>query len=368
MSPAMEGIFDWFKRPEPPRPQGPPPPRMATDLPVNVDLYAIFGQTSQATDDQLRQAYRDLAMKFHPDRNPDDPVAERKFREISQAYDILRDTDQRLRYDRARAAAGAVPTPPRPPPPPPPARYPAVIPSTLPGEPRAPGGITPARPAAPSAAPPQPTLFSVLFGGPETHAPMKTTFATFAPPPPRPGAPPAAAPPPPPPPAFWGAPPLYAAPPPVPLPRYAPPSALPPPPAVPSGVVLPSIGEMADMVSRLWPLEAVWDVVRTERAAPRFRETGGVMTIDRIAGVSEPIEHEIAHFFGVSPELVNEYLQAGTAGREALWTNLYYPLFDLLTGAMDLLKPGDLPGRFGLDWDMNKTGIDFLYVEQPFRG
>lgn len=356
--PEMEGIFDWFKRPEPPRgsPRIPVPP----GIPVGVDLYAIFGLTSGATDEQLRQAYRDLAVKFHPDRNPNDPVAYRKFAEVSEAFEILRNTDKRAAYDQARAAIVGRPV--APPPPPPSQRvplYPVVAPPERPGAAPPPPGRPPVAPA-PQALPAEPTLFSVLFGPVESEAPIKASFARFAAPAPRPGAAP---------------PPGPAAPMPRGGPRppvtFAPVAALPPPSAPTAGpIMLPSIEEMVDMVSRLWPLEVVWDVVRTERTSPYFRQAG-VMEIDRVAGprpphgAHSPIEYEVADFFGVPHELVDEHLRGGTPGRDALWRDIYYPLFDLLNRAMDRLKPADLPGRFGLDWDMDRTGIDLLYVEQP---
>lgn len=64
------------------------------------DYYEILGVARTATDDELKKAYRALAMKFHPDKNPGDKAAETKFKEINQAYDILKDSDKRAAYDR----------------------------------------------------------------------------------------------------------------------------------------------------------------------------------------------------------------------------------------------------------------------------
>src|SRR5690606_40161075 len=58
-----------------------------------------------ATADELKKAYRKLAMQYHPDRNPDDASAEQKFKEISEAYDILKDDQRRTAYDRMGHAA-----------------------------------------------------------------------------------------------------------------------------------------------------------------------------------------------------------------------------------------------------------------------
>lgn len=63
------------------------------------DYYEVLSVSRTATDEEIRQAYRKLAMKYHPDRNPDDPEAALKFREAAEAYEVLRDPDKRSRYD-----------------------------------------------------------------------------------------------------------------------------------------------------------------------------------------------------------------------------------------------------------------------------
>lgn len=64
------------------------------------DYYDILGVESDASQDEIKKAYRKKAMEYHPDRNPDDPDAEQKFKEASEAYDILSDPETRQRYDR----------------------------------------------------------------------------------------------------------------------------------------------------------------------------------------------------------------------------------------------------------------------------
>jgi len=64
------------------------------------DYYEVLGVPRDADLSQIKKAYRQLAVKFHPDRNPDDPDAQEKFKEASQAYAVLSDTDQRSAYDR----------------------------------------------------------------------------------------------------------------------------------------------------------------------------------------------------------------------------------------------------------------------------
>lgn len=64
------------------------------------DYYEILGVSKTAEDDELKKAYRKLAMKYHPDRNPDDSEAEAKFKEAKEAYEVLTDEQKRAAYDR----------------------------------------------------------------------------------------------------------------------------------------------------------------------------------------------------------------------------------------------------------------------------
>ena len=64
------------------------------------DYYEVLGLNRDASDDDLKKAYRRLAMKHHPDRNPDDANAEARFKEASEAYEILSDGEKRAAYDR----------------------------------------------------------------------------------------------------------------------------------------------------------------------------------------------------------------------------------------------------------------------------
>jgi molecular chaperone DnaJ len=64
------------------------------------DYYEVLGVAKSATADEIKSAYRKLAMKYHPDRNPDNPEAKEKFTEISEAYEVLSNPEKRQRYDQ----------------------------------------------------------------------------------------------------------------------------------------------------------------------------------------------------------------------------------------------------------------------------
>jgi len=76
------------------------------------DYYEVLGVARNATDQQIKSAYRKQAMKHHPDRNPGDKVAEERFKEAAEAYAILADEQKRSAYDRfghAAVSSGAGP-------------------------------------------------------------------------------------------------------------------------------------------------------------------------------------------------------------------------------------------------------------------
>jgi molecular chaperone DnaJ len=77
----------------------------ATANVTKIDYYEVLGVSRDASDQELKTAYRKLAMQHHPDRNPDDPAAEEKFKECSEAYQVLSDADKRAAYDRFGHAA-----------------------------------------------------------------------------------------------------------------------------------------------------------------------------------------------------------------------------------------------------------------------
>jgi molecular chaperone DnaJ len=71
-------------------------------LPTNVkrDYYEVLGIAREASDQEIKSAYRKLALQYHPDRNPNNPIAEEQFKECSEAYAVLADGDKRAAYDR----------------------------------------------------------------------------------------------------------------------------------------------------------------------------------------------------------------------------------------------------------------------------
>src|SRR5262245_13183064 len=69
------------------------------------DYYELLGVNRGASADEVKRSYRKLAMQYHPDRNPGDKAAEQKFKDINEAYDVLKDDQKRAAYDRFGHAA-----------------------------------------------------------------------------------------------------------------------------------------------------------------------------------------------------------------------------------------------------------------------
>ena len=64
------------------------------------DYYEVLGVSKSAASSEIKKAYRKLALKYHPDKNPDDSAAEEKFKEAAEAYEVLSDDNKRERYNR----------------------------------------------------------------------------------------------------------------------------------------------------------------------------------------------------------------------------------------------------------------------------
>jgi molecular chaperone DnaJ len=76
---------------------------------IKRDYYEVLGVSRSATGEELKRAYRKLALQFHPDRNPNDPQAEARFKEINEAYEVLSDQSKRQRYDTFGHSAQGTP-------------------------------------------------------------------------------------------------------------------------------------------------------------------------------------------------------------------------------------------------------------------
>src|SRR5881628_3760131 len=70
------------------------------------DYYKTLGIGKNASEEEIKKAYRKLARRYHPDRNPGDKRAEERFKEVSQAHDVLSDPDKRKQYDRGSGPFG----------------------------------------------------------------------------------------------------------------------------------------------------------------------------------------------------------------------------------------------------------------------
>lgn len=109
--PHVSGVMDWLKKLVPPPPFAPGEAKTkAAAKKIGRDLYAAIGVEPTASQAKIRDAYREMAAKFHPDRNPGDPVAAKKFQEITDAYSVLSNAESRAAYDRQRGALIEKPT------------------------------------------------------------------------------------------------------------------------------------------------------------------------------------------------------------------------------------------------------------------
>ncbi len=75
---------------------------------MDKDLYEILGVKREASEAEIKNAFRKLAKQYHPDKNAGDKVSEQKFKEVSLAYEVLKDKDKRARYDQARVYGGGM--------------------------------------------------------------------------------------------------------------------------------------------------------------------------------------------------------------------------------------------------------------------
>ena len=105
------------------------------------DYYEVMGVPKNATEDEIKKAYRKLAKQYHPDLNPGDKEAEAKFKEVNEAYEVLSDKEKKARYDQFGHA-----------------------------------GVDPARAAAPSPATSTSGIFSTAFSAASAAAPGGPTL------------------------------------------------------------------------------------------------------------------------------------------------------------------------------------------------
>lgn len=324
----MSGIMDWWRKKEAPQPAGPPPP-------AHIDLYDVLRVTPRATNDEIKAAFRSLALMFHPDRNPDDPVAGKKYAEISSAYAILGDDVQRAAYDRLRAQAA-------PPPPPPPPIHRGMVPRPETREEQR-QEIRKEPEKLPAKEPPgQTSMWEVMFSRPEEKkGPTGSPFDMFAQEAPRPPEIPSAANP-----FSWAAP-FHKK---VPL---------------TPGVDTPTRDDLFRVISYEWPLEGIWDTVRQGRHSMDFYKTKA-MAVDALGGAGQaPAEWDLAELFWIPTRQVDEFVRH--RGRQAFFSEILYPIFDQVTQIMGQVKPADIPGQFFLDWDATGKVMMLIYAENVGR-
>jgi curved DNA-binding protein CbpA len=306
----MSGLFDFWKRK--PEPQVPP-----IAVPVNVDLYAILGVPPSASADEIRQAYRELAKKFHPDRNPDDPVAAEKFVEISRATDFLTTPEIRAAYDEARGV-GQRPKKEEP------RRYPDIprrmeVPEKPSGEKKF---------ERPKAKAPEKGIWDIMFERPPEGEGYRegSIFEAFPPSQERPSSP-----------EDWNW--IFS---------------------FGKKIRMPSPEKLVESVKKL-PLAEIWTFVRKNREAPEFEKSKS-MVIGPIAGMGgEPVEHDVAVLAGIPFEDVADYVDL--KGLERTWEEILGPLLDEVVFAIESMKPADIPGYFYFNWDPSGKMLELLYGE-----
>lgn len=313
-SPQMSGFWEWFKsNPESPQGYG--------HQPTGVDLYQVLGVSPTASHEDIKSAFREQALKFHPDRNPDDPVAEAKYTALSSAYAILGDEVQRAAYDRMRPAPEA------------PAPHGWLVP-----RPQRPGEQTAETPPTKKKAQKRldtKSMINSMFAFAKEEPPARgSMFDVLSPdqPPPQP---------------------MFSS------PNPSGSSMMPP-------IEIPDYNHLEKIVEH-WPLEDfVWPQVRELKWTPAFQKAGAA-AIDALAGWGDtPAEYGLAEdWFDIPVWQVDQYVK--TAGRDALYTNVMYPIFAQVTKIMDRLKPPDISGRFFLDWDPTGRIIELIYAENSGR-
>lgn len=305
---GMAGLFDWWKK---------KPEAAREPVPVHVDLYGTLGVRPDASEGEIKKAFRELSIKFHPDRNPNDPVAERRYIEITNAYAVLTDPAKRAAYDQAVA----------------PQMEPSGGRTLIPSESR-PGELPEQVRPKPKARP----LWEVIAKG-EEKKPEGEVFEVFSATPRAPTIPSARDP-------------------------YAWATARAGRVPLTPGVDAPTTDELYHAI-QLWPLDFVWDMVRSERQKFSFQKAGA-MAIDAVAGAGErPAEWEIAEMFNIPLRQAEEFIR--NRGRDAFYAEILYPVFDQVTQVFSQIKPVDIPGEFFLDWDPTGKVIELIYAEQTGR-
>jgi curved DNA-binding protein CbpA len=273
-----------------------------SDVPVNVDLYDVLEVPPDATDEEIRAQYREVAKLLHPDRNPGNEKAQKLFAEVTAAYNVLSNKDKRAAYDAARASAGQTPK----------AETKQEAPKTAQEAQRAPSE----RPK------PRASWEEIAFSPRKREE--RDVLEFFRPSQQQPRS------------SRSGAPFEEAA------------------PSRPG----PDAMKLAEWLRATWDLNAIWGAAEKARADRRFAQYGAV-ALTSITGADAP-EYQLAEALGVPDDVLKQY-ESRRQVTDRFWNDYLFPLFELFPEAMKSIQPREIPGYFYLQG--TRGGVDLYYME-----
>jgi curved DNA-binding protein CbpA len=315
MRKRMSGLFDFWKKK--PAGGGEAPRASSRGVPTGVDLYALLEVSPNATEEEIRRAYRKVAAKYHPDRNPGNAEVYQRFLDITKAHEILTNATLRAKYDQAFKASAPKPK----------FQYPSTrfaeeherrqegpqAAQNAPESTQAPTG--PQDPWDIMFSPSPDKVQPIYTAFPESEEPGEKTPMPYD---------------------VW-------------FPRRIP-------------VSMPPRQKILYQLQDRLPLKDIWQFIRNNRGDPRFQASKTIV-VGTLAGAGiNPAEQDLAELIGASFEEIAAYVEE--KGLARAWRNVLNPLGEQAMLALDYLKPEDLPGYFYMEWDPTGKVLELLYTER----